>query len=83
MTIEANLVETGFLDVIFNLSIEKYYPYNKLNNAPLYIHAKSNHPLTIVMQLAKMINKRISDLLCNESAFNNAKVTYKLTLKHS
>ena len=30
-----------------------------------------------------MINKRILDLSCDENAFNSAKVTYKLALKHS
>ena len=30
-----------------------------------------------------MFNKIISDLSCDESAFNNAKVTYELALKHS
>ena len=69
-------------DVTFNLSTEMYYLYNKPNNAPFYIHAKSNHPLSIVKQLPKMVNKRILDLSCGESAFNNAKVSYELALKH-
>ena len=30
-----------------------------------------------------MVNKRISDSSCDESAFNNAKVMYVLVLKHS
>ena len=33
--------------------------------------------------LPKMVNKRISDLPFDESAFNNAKVIYELALKHS
>ena len=83
ITVETNLVETHFIDVNFNLSTGEYYPYNKPNNAPLYIHAKSNHPPSIVKQLPKMFNKRNSDLSCDESAFNNAKVFYKLLLKHN
>ena len=104
IAIETNLVETDFLDVTFNLSTGKYYPYNWPNNAPLYIYAQSNHPPSIVKQLPKirknlfaylfsihntirlshydvklielpkMVNKRISDLSCDETAFNNAKV---------
>ena len=83
ITIETNLVETDFLDVTFNLPTGTYYPYNKPINAPLYIHAKFNHPPSIVKQLPKMVNKRISDLSCDESVFNNAKVTYALALKYS
>ena len=74
ITIETNLAKTDFLDVTFNLSTRKYYPYNKTSNSSLYIHAKSNHLPSIVKQLPKMVNKRISDLSCDESAFNNAKV---------
>ena len=68
--------ETGFPDV-------KYYPYNKPNNHSFNILAKSNHPPSIVKQLPKMVNKKISDLSCDENTFNSAKVTYKLALKHS
>ena len=34
ITIETNLAKTDFLYVTFNLSTEKYYPYNKPSNAP-------------------------------------------------
>ena len=44
ITIETNLVETGFLGVTFILSSGKYYSYNKPNNAPLHIHREYNHP---------------------------------------
>ena len=77
ITIETTIVETDFLNVTFNLSTGKYYPYNKLNLSP-YIPAKSNHPPSIIKQLPKMVIKRISDLSCDESAFNNAKGTYEL-----
>ena len=60
-----------------------YYPYNKPNNTPLYIYAKSNHPSSIVKELPKMVNKRILDFFCDKSEFSNAKVIYNLNLKHS
>ena len=31
----------------------------------------------------KAINKRISDISCNENVFNNAKITYEKALKNS
>ena len=37
ITIDANLIETDFLDVTFNLNSGKYWPYRKPNNPPLYI----------------------------------------------
>ena len=80
-TIETNLVETGFLGATFILSSRKYYSYNKPNNAPLHIHRESNHPPSFTKQWPTKFDKRISDLFCDESTFNNAKVTYKLVLK--
>ena len=51
ITIETNLFETGFLDVIFNLVAGNLFPFRKPNNQPLYINAKSNHPPTITRDL--------------------------------
>ena len=65
ITIETNLIETNFHDVTFSLVTEKYFPYRKPNNDPLYINAKSNHPPAIIKDLPKMINKRLSGLSCN------------------
>ena len=70
ITMETNLTETEFLDVTFNLAKNKYFPFRKANNTPLYINAFSNHPPTIIKQLPKMINKRISDLSCNKEEFD-------------
>ena len=72
-----------FLDVTFNLVIEKYLPYRKPNNYPLYVNAKSNHPPTIIKDPPKMINKRLSDLSCNKDEFKKAKPLYENALKES
>ena len=45
---------------------------------PLYIN-----PLTIIKQLAKMINMRISDLPCNKEDFDKVKSAYESALKDS
>ena len=56
ITIETNLIETDFLEVTFNLTTKKYFPFRKANNTPLYINlyinAFSNHPHTIIKQLS-------------------------------
>ena len=57
--IETNLFKTDFLDVTFNLAMGKCFPFWKPNNQPLYINAKSNHPLNILRDLRSMINKTI------------------------
>ena len=83
ITIEINLVETDFLDVTFNLDTGKYFPFTKLNNNLIYIHAKSNHPSSIIKDLPNMVNKRLSDFSYNEEEFNKAKPLYENALKDS
>ena len=83
ITTEMNPVETDFFDVTFNLATEKYFPYCKPNNDPLYINAKSNHPPTIIIDLRKMINKCLSDLSYNEDEFKRAKPLYENAPKES
>ena len=73
ITIETNLIEADFVDVTFNLATKKYFPFRRANNTPLYINAFSNHPPTIIKQLAKMIDKRISNLSCNKEEFDKVK----------
>ena len=80
ITIETNLIKTDFLDVTFNLLTGKYFPFIKVNNKPLYINAKSNHPYTIIKELPETINKRLSELFCNEEEFNKAKPLHKEAL---
>ena len=83
ITIDTNLIETDFLDVTFNLTSGKFFPYRKPNNIPLYINVKSNHPPSIIKDLPKMINKRLSDLSCNKEEFDKAKPLYEKSLHES
>ena len=83
ITIETNLIETDFLDITFNLHTNKYFPYRKPNNDPLYINIYSNHPSTIKKELPKMINKRLSELSCDKDAFDKAKGIYEKALNDS
>ena len=53
------------------------------NNTPRYINAFSNHPPTIIKQLSKMINKRISDISCNKEEFDKVKSVSESALKDS
>ena len=82
IAIDTNLIETDFLDVSLNLEMEKIFPYRKPSNTPLYIHSESNHPPSIIKQLPSMINKRISNLSCNEHEFNKANPLYESALKN-
>ena len=83
ITIETNLFETDFIDVTFNLATRKSFSFRKSNNQPLYINVKSNHPPNILRDLPSMINKRLSDLSCNEEEYEKAKPLYETALNES
>ena len=83
ITIDVNLKIVEFLDVAFDLPRNKYYPYRKPNDSPLYVNAHENHPSNILKQIPEMINERISNLSCNKKEFNNVKNVYQDALKAS
>ena len=83
ITIEANLSQVNFLDVSFDLNSNKFFPFRKPNDSPLYIHANSNHPPSIIKQLPSMIGNRLSSLSCNENEFKSALPPYVDALKKS
>ena len=80
ITIETNLFERDFLNVNFNLATGNFFHLRKPNNQPLYINAKSNHPPKVLRDLPNMINKRLSDLSCNEEEYEKAKPLYETAL---
>ena len=83
ITIQANLKIADFLDVTLNLTNGTYYPYRKPNNETVYINTKSNHPPSILKSLPAAINRRISDISCNEEVFNRNKQHYEDAPKRS
>ena len=83
ITIEANRKIVNFLDVTLNLSEEKYMPYTKPNNVPVYINSKSNHPPNIIKNIPISVNKRLSEISSDESAFKQAIPPYQAALTKS
>ena len=83
VTIEANMIQTDFLDINLNLSRGKYWPYRKPNNNPIYIDSQSNHPPNIKKHLPNMIASRISHNACSGEQFLKAAPLYQDALKNS
>ena len=83
VTAEINRFQTDFLDVTFNLKSNKFSPYRKPNDHPLYINNQSNHPPSIRKQLPDLINDRITNLSHNQDSFNQASPLYAEALKNS
>ena len=53
-----------------------FKPYNKTNNIPRYVNAKSNHPLSVLKEIPKSVSKHVSSNSCNEQVFNAAAPFY-------
>ena len=73
MVIENPYRKINYLDLNFNLLNRKFYLYRKDNNKTNYINSKSNHPPTILKQIIKMVEKRLSKNSNNKDLFNNIK----------
>ena len=58
ITIQCNLKSADYLDATLNLTNVPFQPYRKLNDEPPY--TKSNHPPTVIKQVSKAINRRLS-----------------------
>ena len=78
-----NLTVVDFLDIYLDLGNNKYYPYRKPNDTPLYVHSQSNHPQRILKQIPMMTSQRISSLSCNEEEFKKAASDYQSVLENS
>ena len=83
ITIQSNLKTVNFLDLMFNLSSGKYYPYRKPNDKPLYINRLSNHPPLILKQLPTAISRRLTDISNDAEVFREAAPLYNNVLKDS
>ena len=83
ITVEANTTRVNFLDVTLDLRSEKFYPYMKEGNIPLYVHKESNHPPSILRNIPESINKRLSEISSDKECFDSAKGVYQEALDRS
>ena len=75
---------TDFLDIKFDLEKSAFRPFRKkADEVPLYIHACSNHPPTVIKQLPKMIQSRVSCLSSTKEAFDEEAPVYENALRQS
>ena len=83
VTIEANKKVVDFLDVTFDLTLGVFRPYSKPNDIHLYVHKQSNHPPSILKNIAEAVNKRLSENSSNEEIFEKAAPAYQEALNKS
>ena len=72
ITCDINRPIVNFLNVTLDLQTSIYKPYIKPGDKPLYVNANSNHPPTILKNIAICIDKRLSDTSANQEVFDIA-----------
>ena len=83
ITVEANHERVNFLDITLDLPSMSYWPYIKDNNIPRYVHRKSNHPRSIINNIPKGVNRRLSENSSNEKLFKAAIPVYQDAFKNA
>ena len=73
----------NFLDITFDLQSNVYKPYRKANDKPTYINKSSNHPRSILKQLIKSIEKRLSETSSSKDIFDKSLKLYQDASKDS
>ena len=81
--VQANLQTVNFIDVQVNLDTSIYQPYSRPDNNTDYRNKNSNHPTTVLKQLPKSIEKRISDISSNKYVLSQSIPMYQDTLQKS
>ena len=80
--INCNMKIVNYLDVTLNLNDGSYRPCKKPNEETNYIHVNSDHPPSILKQLPKSIEKRLSCLLSSKEIFEETAPYYEQHLSN-
>ena len=72
ITTQANFKSVNFLDINLNLESGLFKPYMKPNDTPVYVHKDSNHPRSILDNIPKSVNRRLSAIFSNQQVFEVA-----------
>ena len=66
-----------------DLQLEEYGPYMKPNDTPVYVDAGSNHPVKVLENIPRGMNRRLSSISANSEIFERAAPVYRALLDKS
>ena len=72
-----------FHDINVNLETQIFKPYMKPNTTPTYVHKDSIHRKTIIENIPKSVNKRLSAISASKEVFDAANPPYQADLERS
>ena len=83
LEIQCNHTAMDFLDISLDLKSGLFKPFMKENNVIHYVHNKSNHPPSILKNLPKGVEQRLSKISANEEIFITSTAPYQAALEAS
>ena len=83
ITAKVNATNVNFLDINLDLQRNIYKPYKKANETPVYVHRDSNHPKSILENIPKSVNMRLSKISSSKEVFDSAVPPYQEALNKS
>ena len=75
--VQCNLKITNCLYVTLNLNDGSYRPYRKANEETNSIHVNSDHPPSIIKEISRSIEKRLSILSSSKNVFQESVIYYE------
>ena len=79
----ANMKVIDFLDVIFDLNQNRYKPFMKPGDTPVYVSNKSDHPKKVLGNVPVGVNKRLSVISSDREMFMAAATPFQNALKEA
>ena len=80
-TFQRNAKIVNYLDITLKLNDALYRPYRKPNEETNYIHVNSDHLLSIIKEIPRSIEKRLSILSSSKNIFQESAIYYEKYLK--
>ena len=81
LTTNVNVKNVNFLDIQLDLETDTYKPYMKPNSTPVYVNKESNHPRSVLENIPKSVNMRLSKISSSKEIFDSAIPPYQEALK--
>ena len=83
ITSNVNVKNVNFLDIQLDLQENTYRPYMKPNSTPIYVNRKSYHPGSVLENIPKSVNLRLSKISSSKEIFDSACPPYQEALNKS
>ena len=83
ITTNMNIRQVKFLDVKLDLVTGRTSPYRKPLDNPTYVNKQSSHPPSIIKQIPRSVQDRLSMLSSTNEEFERAAPPYKEALKRA